>query len=70
MADRVQLHDRLRDRGTGDGEGYDLGAREERLSEYPLAARAGEELFGSRDEGFESGLAALVSGVGAVLGPG
>ncbi|MET9665468.1 TetR/AcrR family transcriptional regulator C-terminal domain-containing protein [Streptomyces sp. NPDC006475] len=52
------------------GEGYDLGAREERLSEYPLAAQAGEDLFGSRDEGFESGLAALVSGVGAVLGPG
>ncbi|MET7616384.1 hypothetical protein [Streptomyces sp. NPDC005408] len=48
-------------------EGYDLAARAERLSEYPLATAAGEEMFRGHDEGFEAGLAAVVAGVGAVL---
>ncbi|MFI1398979.1 TetR/AcrR family transcriptional regulator C-terminal domain-containing protein [Streptomyces sp. NPDC020681] len=53
-------------RGT---EGYDLAARAERLAEFPLAAAAGEEMFRDHDAGFEKGLAAVVAGIGAVLGP-
>ncbi|MFF3685498.1 TetR/AcrR family transcriptional regulator C-terminal domain-containing protein [Streptomyces sp. NPDC002187] len=51
------------------GPGYDLAARAERLTDHPLAAEAGFELFAHHDEGFETGLAAVVAGVGAVLGP-
>lgn len=54
------------DPATG-AEGYDLAARAERLTEYPLAAVAGEEIFTNRDAGFEKGLEAVVTGVGAVL---
>ncbi|MFF3321514.1 TetR/AcrR family transcriptional regulator C-terminal domain-containing protein [Streptomyces sp. NPDC002889] len=49
------------------GEGYDLIARAERLADHPLAAQAGFELFTHHDEGFETGLAAVVAGVEAVL---
>ncbi|MEV8017683.1 TetR/AcrR family transcriptional regulator C-terminal domain-containing protein [Streptomyces sp. NPDC086554] len=47
--------------------GYDLAARAERLAAYPLAAAAGQEMFRDYDAGFEKGLAALVTGIGATL---
>ncbi|MER7174550.1 TetR/AcrR family transcriptional regulator C-terminal domain-containing protein [Streptomyces mesophilus] len=51
------------------GESYDLEARAERLASFPNAAAAGEEMFRERDSGFEAGLAAVVAGLGATLGP-
>jgi AcrR family transcriptional regulator len=48
-------------------EGYDLAARAERLKEYPLAVAAGGEVFAGRDAGFDTGLAAVVAGIGEVL---
>ncbi len=56
------------DPATG-AEGYDLAARAERLSEFPLAAGAGEEMFRDHEAGFERGLEAVVAGVAQVLGP-
>ncbi|MGW6533451.1 TetR/AcrR family transcriptional regulator C-terminal domain-containing protein [Streptomyces venezuelae] len=53
--------------GRGDDGGYDLAARAERLAAYPLAAAAGEVMFRSHDRGFEEGLAAIVTGIGATL---
>ncbi|MFE3600158.1 TetR/AcrR family transcriptional regulator C-terminal domain-containing protein [Streptomyces sp. NPDC059096] len=56
------------DPATG-AEGYDLGARAERLADHPLAAAAGEEIFGDHDAGFEAGLAVVVAGIGQTLSP-
>ncbi|MGW7274305.1 TetR/AcrR family transcriptional regulator C-terminal domain-containing protein [Streptomyces sp. NPDC054864] len=47
--------------------GYDLEARAERLAAYPLAAAAGHEMFRDYDAGFEKGLAAVVTGIGATM---
>jgi hypothetical protein len=47
--------------------GYDLAARAERLTAYPLAAATGEEMFRDFDAGFEKGLAAVVAGIGATM---
>ncbi|MCS0636757.1 TetR/AcrR family transcriptional regulator C-terminal domain-containing protein [Streptomyces sp. LP05-1] len=59
--------------GTGDvggAKGYDVAARAERLADFPLAAAMGPEVFGDdRERGFEAGLAAVVAGIGATLGP-
>ncbi|MFE0172647.1 TetR/AcrR family transcriptional regulator C-terminal domain-containing protein [Streptomyces sp. NPDC059002] len=55
------------DPAQGDG-GYDLVARAERLAAYPLAAAAGAEMFRDYDRGFDTGLAAVVAGIGATLG--
>ncbi|GAA3730825.1 TetR/AcrR family transcriptional regulator C-terminal domain-containing protein [Streptomyces tremellae] len=52
-----------------DREAIDLAARAERLTDYPLAAQAGYELFAAQDEGFETGLAAVVAGIAATLLP-
>ncbi|MEW2549480.1 TetR/AcrR family transcriptional regulator C-terminal domain-containing protein [Streptomyces sp. NPDC047002] len=52
-----------------DREAIDLAARADRLADYPLAAQAGYELFGPQDEGFETGLAAVVAGIAATLLP-
>ncbi|WP_172383509.1 TetR/AcrR family transcriptional regulator C-terminal domain-containing protein [Streptomyces sp. MNP-20] len=59
------------DPAAGEG-GYDLAARAERLKDYPLAVAAGEEMFRGYEDGFETGLAAVVTGIGATLrgGPG
>ncbi|WP_437109522.1 TetR/AcrR family transcriptional regulator C-terminal domain-containing protein [Streptomyces scopuliridis] len=66
------------DTGTGAGagagprtgpEGIDLAARAERLAAYPLAAGAGEEIFGNHEAGFESGLAAIVAGIAVTVLP-
>ncbi|WP_326652125.1 MULTISPECIES: TetR/AcrR family transcriptional regulator C-terminal domain-containing protein [unclassified Streptomyces] len=56
------------DTATG-AEGYDLVARADRLAEYPLTAAAGEEIFRGYATGFETGLAAVVAGIGEVLAP-
>ncbi|MFI5802672.1 TetR/AcrR family transcriptional regulator C-terminal domain-containing protein [Streptomyces sp. NPDC051561] len=53
--------------GPKDSQGYDLAARAERLAAFPLAAASGPALFVAADEGFELGLAAVVTGIGAVL---
>ncbi|MFI6939452.1 TetR/AcrR family transcriptional regulator C-terminal domain-containing protein [Streptomyces sp. NPDC050418] len=53
--------------GPGGGEGYDLEARAERLASYPHASAAGDAMFREHDAGFEEGLAAVVTGIGAVL---
>ncbi|MFE4535121.1 TetR/AcrR family transcriptional regulator C-terminal domain-containing protein [Streptomyces scopuliridis] len=61
-----------KDTGTGAGtgtEGIDLAARAERLAAYPLAAGAGEEIFGNHEAGFESGLAAIVAGIAMTMLP-
>ncbi|QDQ13337.1 TetR/AcrR family transcriptional regulator C-terminal domain-containing protein [Streptomyces spectabilis] len=49
------------------GGGYDLAARAERLKDYPLATAAGEEMFQDHETGFETGLAAVVTGIAATL---
>lgn len=50
--------------------GYDMAARTEEFGpRYPLAAQAGEEMFGDYDARFEEGLAAVVAGVAATMGP-
>lgn len=49
---------------------YDQGDRERRLgSDYPLAALAGEEMFGDLEQGFEAGLRIIVAGIEAIVGP-
>ncbi|MFI8926379.1 TetR/AcrR family transcriptional regulator C-terminal domain-containing protein [Streptomyces sp. NPDC053474] len=48
-------------------DGLDLTARAERLKDYPLAVAAGEEMFRGYENGFETGLAAVVTGIGATL---
>ncbi len=49
------------------GRTFDLTARAERLADHPLAAQAGEEMFGDYDAGFDRGLRAVVEGIGATL---
>lgn len=46
---------------------FDLDARAERLADYPLAAQAGPELFRNYDDGFETGLHAVLAGIDATL---
>ncbi|CAM5264699.1 TetR/AcrR family transcriptional regulator OS=Streptomyces alboniger OX=132473 GN=CP975_18185 PE=4 SV=1 [Streptomyces alboniger] len=46
-----------------------LAARAERLAAYPLAAAVGPEIFRAQDRGFETGLAAVVAGIGVTLLP-
>ncbi|MFD8545093.1 TetR/AcrR family transcriptional regulator C-terminal domain-containing protein [Streptomyces sp. NPDC059649] len=49
---------------------YDLDEREENLGErYPLAARAGREMFGDLDRSFEAGLRIILAGIEATAGP-
>ncbi|MFE7610854.1 MULTISPECIES: TetR/AcrR family transcriptional regulator C-terminal domain-containing protein [Streptomyces] len=49
---------------------YDLTDRERRLgADYPLAARAGRELFDEMDRGFEAGLRVIVAGIEATMAP-
>ncbi|MGW7411595.1 TetR/AcrR family transcriptional regulator C-terminal domain-containing protein [Streptomyces sp. NPDC054863] len=55
--------------GADSSKAYDLTARAERLADHPLAAAAGPVVFASVDEGFELGLTAVVTGIGAVLRP-
>lgn len=53
--------------------GYDVAERTARIgAEHPLAARAGEVMFGDGadfEERFEEGLAALVAGIKATMAP-
>jgi AcrR family transcriptional regulator len=51
------------------GEGYDLTARAERLEAFPLAAEAGREIFQDHERGFEEGLEAVLTGIGATMRP-
>lgn len=44
-------------------EGFDLEERARRMADFPLAARAGAEIFGHYDQHFEEGLALLVAGI-------
>ncbi|MFH8568977.1 TetR/AcrR family transcriptional regulator C-terminal domain-containing protein [Streptomyces sp. NPDC017993] len=45
---------------------YDLDSRARRLgAKHPLAAAAGQEMFGDVEAGFEAGLRIIVAGVGA-----
>ncbi|MER8059324.1 TetR family transcriptional regulator [Streptomyces sp. SID8366] len=46
----------------------DIADRARRLSDYPLAAAAGELLFDDYDRQFEEGLAVVIAGVGARYG--
>ncbi|MFI9204696.1 TetR/AcrR family transcriptional regulator C-terminal domain-containing protein [Streptomyces sp. NPDC053048] len=48
---------------------YDLAERELRLTGYPLAVEAGRGFFGDLDAGFEDGLRAVITGIGATLLP-
>ncbi len=46
-------------------EGFDVGDRARLLADYPLAARAGTELFENYDAHFEEGLALILAGIEA-----
>ncbi|MFD5537404.1 TetR/AcrR family transcriptional regulator C-terminal domain-containing protein [Streptomyces sp. NPDC127079] len=46
----------------------DIADRARRLSDHPLAAAAGEFLFGDYDRQFEEGLAVVIAGIGARYG--
>ncbi|MEU8782980.1 TetR/AcrR family transcriptional regulator C-terminal domain-containing protein [Streptomyces sp. NPDC048637] len=49
---------------------YDLDRRTERIgARYPLADRAGRELFGDLAQSFEAGLRIIVAGIEATAGP-
>jgi TetR/AcrR family transcriptional regulator, tetracycline repressor protein len=51
--------------------GYDAAERAHSIGdEFPLAAQAGADLFEDYDSRFEEGLAAVIAGIGATLGPG
>ncbi|MFI2184811.1 TetR/AcrR family transcriptional regulator C-terminal domain-containing protein [Streptomyces sioyaensis] len=48
---------------------YDLESRAEKTGvNYPLAVRAGEEMFGDLERGFEEGLGIIVAGIEATAG--
>ncbi|MGX1851071.1 TetR/AcrR family transcriptional regulator C-terminal domain-containing protein [Streptomyces sp. NBC_01456] len=48
---------------------YDLQSRSQQLGErYPLAVRAGDEMFGDLERGFEEGLRIIVAGVEVTTG--
>lgn len=49
-------------------EGYDVEERAARMTDFPLAASAGAEVFQNYEEGFEEGLRLLIAGVGARYG--
>ncbi|MFH8804382.1 TetR/AcrR family transcriptional regulator C-terminal domain-containing protein [Streptomyces sp. NPDC017936] len=49
-------------------EGFDLAERTRRMSEFPLAAKAGPELFADYDRHFEEGLEIVVAGIAARYG--
>ncbi|GGY91971.1 TetR/AcrR family transcriptional regulator C-terminal domain-containing protein [Streptomyces poonensis] len=49
-------------------EGYDLAERARAMAGFPLAARAGEEMFQDYDRQFEEGLELLIAGIGARYG--
>ncbi|MFG2148919.1 TetR/AcrR family transcriptional regulator C-terminal domain-containing protein [Streptomyces sp. NPDC048696] len=49
-------------------EPFDVSARAERLSEYPLAAAAGPALFEGYEERFEAGLRVVIAGIETVYG--
>jgi AcrR family transcriptional regulator len=51
-------------------EGYDVGERAELLSEFPLSAAAGTEIFEGYDERFEEGLQVVLTGIGTRYGIG
>ncbi|MGX1758562.1 TetR/AcrR family transcriptional regulator C-terminal domain-containing protein [Streptomyces lydicus] len=49
---------------------YDLSERERQLGpEFPLAAQAGQVMFGDLERSFEAGLRIIVAGIEAGLGP-
>ncbi|MFI0904045.1 TetR/AcrR family transcriptional regulator C-terminal domain-containing protein [Streptomyces sioyaensis] len=48
---------------------YDLESRAQKIGQsHPLAARAGEEMFGDLEQGFEEGLRIIVAGIEATAG--
>ncbi|MFG2861839.1 TetR/AcrR family transcriptional regulator C-terminal domain-containing protein [Streptomyces sioyaensis] len=48
---------------------YDIESRAQKIGgSYPLAARAGEEMFGDLERGFEEGLRIIVAGIEATAG--
>ncbi|MFI1155959.1 TetR/AcrR family transcriptional regulator C-terminal domain-containing protein [Streptomyces sioyaensis] len=48
---------------------YDLESRAQKIGgSYPLAAEAGEEMFGDLERGFEEGLRIIVAGIEATAG--
>ncbi|MEU8914638.1 MULTISPECIES: TetR/AcrR family transcriptional regulator C-terminal domain-containing protein [Streptomyces] len=50
---------------------YDVETRAEKIGAgYPLAALAGEEMFGDLDRSFEAGLRIIVAGIEVTAGPG
>ncbi|GEC09734.1 TetR family transcriptional regulator [Streptomyces spinoverrucosus] len=51
-------------------EGYDVEERARRMAEFPLAARAGAELFGDYDLHFEEGLQIVIAGIATRYRPG
>ena len=49
-------------------EGYDIEERARLMADFPLAARAGAELFQDYDQHVEEGLAPVIAGIGARYG--
>lgn len=45
--------------------GYDVAERAKRLSDFPLAAAAGPEIFENYDDGFEEGMRLVIAGIEA-----
>ena len=56
-------------RPSADTEPFDLEARSERLADHPLAAAAGMEIFQNFDQGFTTGLQAIIAGIENTLLP-
>ncbi|MFE1175091.1 TetR/AcrR family transcriptional regulator C-terminal domain-containing protein [Streptomyces sp. NPDC058773] len=49
---------------------YDMELRSEKIGVgYPLAAMAGEEMFGDMDRNFEAGLRIIIAGIEVTVGP-
>lgn len=56
---------RLEDRDPA----YDMESRMQKIGgSYPLAAKAGEEMFGDMERGFEEGLRIIIAGIEATVG--
>jgi TetR/AcrR family tetracycline transcriptional repressor len=51
-------------------EGYDMDERARRMSDFPLSAAAGAEIFEDYERHFEEGLGLIVAGIGARYGVG
>ncbi|SER37536.1 transcriptional regulator, TetR family [Streptomyces sp. yr375] len=49
-------------------EGYDVAERARRMSDFPLAARAGAEIFADYDRHFEEGLELVLAGIAVRFG--